>query len=262
MKNQVITHEVIFDATPHEVFESLMDSKKHTQYTERIAKIQRKVGGGFTINDGWLSGKTIQLKKDRLIVQDWREKPWPKNYFSRVMFKLKPLSGGRRTQLSLIHSGVPEERRDEINEGWRKYYWEPMTLYLRKEKAKIVATFMEEFKNKHNLNIVYKLFTKKCKFHLVGNPSTDRKGQIEIGKKIFAAFPDVHVSLQDLIIDGDKVVKRHIARATHKGEFYGYPPTGKNVHWTENHIYRLENGKIAEVWSEASFHDLIKQVSS
>jgi hypothetical protein len=108
-------------------------------------------------------------------VQDWREKIWPKNYYSRVTFKLKSLRGGKYTQLSLIHTGVPQKRRSEINQGWRKYYWEPLAAYLRKEKITPVATFMEEFKNKHNLNIVYKLFTKNCKFHLVGN-LTNREG--------------------------------------------------------------------------------------
>jgi predicted ester cyclase len=70
------------------------------------------------------------------------------------------------------------------------------------------------------------------------------------------------VSLQDLVVERDRVVESHIARATHKGEFLGHSATGKKIHWTENHIYRLENGKIAEVWSEASFYNLLEQISS
>ena len=40
----------------------------------------------------------------------------------------------------------------------------------------------------------------------------------------------------------------------------GVPATGKKIHWTENHIYRIADGRIAEAWSEVSFHDLLKQV--
>jgi len=57
------------------------------------------------------------------------------------------------------------------------------------------------------------------------------------------------------------VVERHTAHATHVGEFNGVPATGRKVSWTENHIYRLENGKIAETWSEVSFHDLMAQLT-
>ena len=58
----------------------------------------------------------------------------------------------------------------------------------------------------------------------------------------------------------DRVVERHTARAVHKGEFQGIPATGKKVFWTENHIYRIVDGKIAETWSEPSFHDLLAQI--
>lgn len=51
-------------------------------------------------------------------------------------------------------------------------------------------------------------------------------------------------------------------RARHTGTFQGIPATGKDVHWTENHTYRLENGETAEASSEVSFHDLMAQITS
>jgi predicted ester cyclase len=48
----------------------------------------------------------------------------------------------------------------------------------------------------------------------------------------------------------------------HSGEFNGVPATGKNVFWTENHIYRIQNDRIAEAWSEVSFHHLMAQITS
>jgi predicted ester cyclase len=69
---------------------------------------------------------------------------------------------------------------------------------------------------------------------------------------IFDAFSDVHVIVNDTIVEGDRVVERHTARARHTGTFNGVPATGRDVGSTENHIYRLKDGKIAEAWSEVS----------
>jgi len=68
--------------------------------------------------------------------------------------------------------------------------------------------------------------------------------------------------VNDTIVEGDRVVERHTARARHTGTFQGIPATGKDVYWTENHNYRLEDGKIAEAWSEVSFHDLMTQITA
>jgi predicted ester cyclase len=71
----------------------------------------------------------------------------------------------------------------------------------------------------------------------------------------------VRVTVNDTIVEGDRVVERHTARARHSGTFNGIHATDREVFWTENHIYRLHDGKIAETWSEISFHDLMAQIS-
>jgi predicted ester cyclase len=73
------------------------------------------------------------------------------------------------------------------------------------------------------------------------------------------AFPDVVVTEDDLIAAGDKVVERSSAAATHKGPMMGAPPTNKRVHWSEIHIYRLKDGKIAEHWAEIAMMELLQQ---
>ena len=87
------------------------------------------------------------------------------------------------------------------------------------------------------------------------------EGQKTIGRVIFAAFPDVRVTLEYAIAEGNFVAERHTARATHKGEFMGIPATGKSIYWTENHFYRLENGRISELWSEWSYQKLMDQIA-
>jgi NTE family protein len=65
---------------------------------------------------------------------------------------------------------------------------------------------------------------------------------------IAEAFPDWHEVFEDIITDGDKVVVRATVRATHLGPFMGLPPTGKKVSTSANTIFRLEDGKVVEVW--------------
>ena len=71
-------------------------------------------------------------------------------------------------------------------------------------------------------------------------------------KQFFAmthsAFPDFHSTLEDMFAEGDKVVQRFTARGTHKGEFMGIPPTGKQVTITGIAIHRITGGKIVEDW--------------
>jgi steroid delta-isomerase-like uncharacterized protein len=76
----------------------------------------------------------------------------------------------------------------------------------------------------------------------------------------FAAFPDGHITLQDMIAEGDKVVNRMIGEGTHQGEFMGMPPTGKRVTWSFIDIWRIADGKIVEHWVEADMMSLMQQL--
>ncbi len=114
----------------------------------------------------------------------------------------------------------------------------------------VVSRFIEAFKNNANQGIVDELFTPGFVHHLPDpRLPAGKEGLKLVGQSIVGAFPDVNVTVEDLLSDGDKVIERTTARATHTGEFNGIPPTGTAVTWTEIHIYRLEDGKIAEMWS-------------
>src|SRR5262249_52745333 len=89
-----------------------------------------------------------------------------------------------------------------------------------------------------------------------------RAGMKLNGKIMATAFPDVHVTRDVQVLEGDRVVERATGRATHLGELNGIPATGKRISWTEIHIYRLQKGQIAEVWSEANFLGLMQQITA
>lgn len=63
---------VMIQATPEDVYEALMDSRRHAKLTGGGARISRKVGGRFSVFDGYAKGKNLKLVPGRKIVQTWR----------------------------------------------------------------------------------------------------------------------------------------------------------------------------------------------
>jgi predicted ester cyclase len=76
------------------------------------------------------------------------------------------------------------------------------------------------------------------------------------------AFPDINTTIEDIVAEGDKVVARYTMRFTHKGEFLGVAPTGKEVSQTETAIYRIAGRKIAEAWAVHDSLGLMQQLGA
>jgi len=117
-----------FKATPHSVYEMLMDSKKHAAFTGDRADISRREGSRFSAYGGWISGRNIKLVKDREIVQEWRGRSWPSGHYSVVRFSLRKNKTG--TRLIFTQTGIPEDEYDEIRAGWKEDYWKKMKASL------------------------------------------------------------------------------------------------------------------------------------
>ena len=130
MKTKTIRQSVILKASPHDVYEALMDSDKHSYFIGDKADISREVGGRFTTFSGYSQGVNIELIQDERIVQTWRASDWPEGHYSQVAFSLNAIEGG--TQLNFVQTGVPAEQYDDISKGWRDYYWKTMKKMLEK----------------------------------------------------------------------------------------------------------------------------------
>ena len=65
------------------------------------------------------------------------------------------------------------------------------------------------------------------------------------------AFPDWRWDIEEMLAVDDKVITRYVARGTHRGEYMGAAPTGKEVAFTGINISRLEGGKIVESWGNS-----------
>jgi predicted ester cyclase len=130
------------------------------------------------------------------------------------------------------------------------------------DNMKAVRTFTRVFKNEHNVDGIDHLFAKDFKHNFAPPLRPGLAGFKDIGRMMNHAFPDVVVTEHDLIANENTVVERSSASATHKGDFMGTPPTGRKIHWTEIHIYRLVDGRIAEHWVELSMLQLLQQIGA
>lgn len=130
------------------------------------------------------------------------------------------------------------------------------------KNKQVIREFTRIFKNEHDVDGVGHLFDKNFIHHFRTPIPDGFEGLRQVGIMMNAAFPDVVVTEEDLIASGDKVIERSSAAATHKGALMGAPPTYKTVQWTEIHIYRLKEGKIAEHWAEVAMLELLQQIGA
>ena len=79
--------------------------------------------------------------------------------------------------------------------------------------------------------------------------------------RLLEAFPDIVQTDEDTFADGDLVVVRWSASATHQGPMFGLPATGKTVQITGINIYRIDCGKIIESWSETNALDVLRELT-
>lgn len=128
----IIRQTVTIKATPEEVYDALMDSKKHSVFTGSPASISPKVGAKFSSWDGYIFGKNLELVRGKKISQEWTTTEWPEGYPpSRLEIALTKKSNG--TRVRMVHSRVPAEQAKDYAEGWRSYYWEPLNAYFEKK---------------------------------------------------------------------------------------------------------------------------------
>lgn len=125
---KTIRQTVTIKASPHAVYEALMDSRKHAAFSRLPARISRKPGGTFTAYGPYLSGVNLELVPDKKIVQFWRSKNWPRFHYSTVTFALEKVKDG--TRLRFTQLGVPDNDYQAKKRGWVKSYWQPMKAML------------------------------------------------------------------------------------------------------------------------------------
>lgn len=125
-----IHQEIKLDANPARVYKALTDPAQFGELTGRsAAALTADAGAPFSLFDGHITGRNVELVPDSRVVQAWRAASWPEGRYSIVHFQLE--AGGReQTRLVFDHTGYPEDAHDELAAGWGKMYWEPLQRYL------------------------------------------------------------------------------------------------------------------------------------
>jgi activator of HSP90 ATPase len=124
VKTRTLQQTVTFKASPSEVYDMIMDSKKHQALSGETAKISKKVGGKFTAWGSHLSGINLVLKPGKKIVQAWRATGWWPDHYSITIFDITKVRGGAKLKFTQI--GIPPSRYSGHYRGWIETYWTPM----------------------------------------------------------------------------------------------------------------------------------------
>ena len=107
----------------------------------------------------------------------------------------------------------------------------------------------------------YQLVAENFVGHFPGQPPIEGlEVYRQFGSMYFSAFPDLQITPEDLVAEGDKVTMRYDWRGTHKGELMGIPATGKQVTTSGISILRVANGKIAEQWDSFDNLGMLQQI--
>lgn len=127
----------------------------------------------------------------------------------------------------------------------------------------LVRRLYDEFFNKGIINVADDLISPNYVNHSA--PPDHPPGPIGAKKNrivFLNAFPDFHVSIEDMIAEENKVAVRFLTRATHKGIYRGIPPTGKQVTWAGVDIFVVEGGKITHGWGNFDELGLLRQLGT
>lgn len=127
--NPIVIHqEIDFVASPQQIYEALLDDKQFSAFSARTAKIDRDVGGAFSLFNGHIIGRNLELVPNQRIVQAWRVLTWPEGAYSIVRFEFATKGSG--THLIFDHSGFPNGLHDHLAEGWESNYWTLLKKYF------------------------------------------------------------------------------------------------------------------------------------
>ena len=105
-----------------------------------------------------------------------------------------------------------------------------------------------ELWNRRDMDAFFKLLAPEYVEHLpTGDISLEQLKHY--APKFFTAFPDISITINDIVAEGDKVSALVNWKATHQGEYMGIPPTGKKIDITVAMIIKIVGGRWVEFWN-------------
>ncbi len=136
VKETFIHQEAYFKVSPNRIYETLLSSKAFSDCTKKSfgnftaasATIEAVVGGAFSVFDGHIIGRIVELVPNQRIVEAWRVVDWPAGTYSIARFDLQQQGSG--TKLIFSHTGFPKGLNEHLATGWKEHYWDALHKYL------------------------------------------------------------------------------------------------------------------------------------
>jgi len=125
-----IIQKVVFKNTQaKQLYNLYMDAKLHGMITGGPVKISEKIGSKLEVFGGYVTGKTLQVIKNKLIVQSWHGSDWGAKDDDSV-FVLSFEQKGEDAVMNVFHANIPDDKSARLDKGWHDHYWSPWKQYL------------------------------------------------------------------------------------------------------------------------------------
>ena len=122
MKN--LRQRYVIDAPTKLVWQALTDPAVIEEWGAGPAKMSVLPEDDYSLWGGDIFGKIVEINPRHKLVISWKEKRWGDQPFSTVTFQLKEEAG--KTEVELVHEGVPDTELTAIDDGWHQYFFEPL----------------------------------------------------------------------------------------------------------------------------------------
>ncbi|MGH8604627.1 MAG: ester cyclase [Gammaproteobacteria bacterium] len=133
---------------------------------------------------------------------------------------------------------------------------------MSNENKAIIYRLIDEVWNQRKLDTLDEIVAPDAVIHSPTVPDLNRgpEGAKQYVRLFWDAFPDLQVTTDDIVAEGDKVALRWSAYGTHKGKLLSIAPTGKSMRITGQAIYSIVAGKIEEDWINADTLGMLQQL--
>jgi predicted ester cyclase len=130
-------------------------------------------------------------------------------------------------------------------------------------EADFMHRWFEEVWNNKNEAAIDEMFAEDGVGHGLGGPDIHGPEEFKTFHRAFvSAYPNLTVTVEDTLVDGDKIAVRCKVTGSHDGHGIGVSPTNQPVEFTGMVIVRVEDGKIVEAWNEFNFMAMYQQLGA
>lgn len=209
-------------------------------------KIQFASGPGMTAHTAIGTFREVVPQKRLVLTWNWEGDPPMPGSVVKIDFE----RAGPGTKVTLRHEGLPAADVAAMHDhGWSGILDRFAALEESNANKQVVRRFIEQGAAKNDAKVIEESIASDFVWHnpMPGAPAT-REGVKMAVAGFRQAFPDYHLTVLDLLADGDKVASRIRFVGTNQGSLMGAPPTGKKVDVEFWHIERVRDGKIVERW--------------